>query len=221
MIKAIVFDFDGLILDTETPEFESFQAMYIEHGAELSLDLWGKCVGTDGSAFEPYAHLEGCLGRSLDREQLRLKRRADYDAKMIGQIPRPGVTDYLQRAKELGLKIGLASSSSRQWVGGYLEQHGLLDYFACIRTREDVARVKPDPALYLSALQALGVRPDEAIAFEDSPNGALAAKTAGMFCVIVPNPVTSLLTFGDTDLRIDSMGDMALEDVLKSLSGQS
>ncbi|OXM87921.1 HAD family hydrolase [Paenibacillus rigui] len=214
MIKAIVFDFDGLTLDTETAEYESFQAMYRDHGVELPFELWGKCIGTDGSAFEPYSHLEACLGRTIDREQARRIRKQRYAAGMEGQQPRPGVESYLMRAQSLGLRIGLASSSSREWVTGYLRQHRLLDYFECIRTREDVEKVKPDPALYVQTLRALGISPKEAIAFEDSPNGALAAKSAGMHCVIVPNSVTGSLVFGEIDLRMDSMSSLTLDEVI-------
>lgn len=137
---------------------------------------------------------------------------------MEGQKLRPGVTDYLKQAKTLGLRVALASSSSRAWVTGYLKKYGLLDQFECIRTREDVVKVKPDPALYLSALQALGIRPEEAVAFEDSPNGALAAKAAGMFCVIVPNSITRTLTFGKFDLQLDSMSSMGLDEVISRLT---
>jgi HAD superfamily hydrolase (TIGR01509 family) len=216
MIQAIVFDFDGLVLDTETPEFHSFQELFTEHGTELTLEVWGACIGTQGG-FDPYGHLETCLGRPVDRNQLRLLRKAKYDAKMQAADVRPGVRSYLQRAKELGLRIGLASSSKRAWVTGYLEQYGLLSYFDVIRTSEDVERVKPDPALYLKALESLGVPPEAAVAFEDSPNGSLAAKRAGMYCVIVPNEVTSQLPFGVHDLRMGSMADQSLDDVLGAL----
>jgi HAD superfamily hydrolase (TIGR01509 family) len=218
LIKGIVFDFDGLILDTETPEYESFQAMYRDHGLELTLDIWGQCVGTDGSVFEPYQHLEMCLGKPFNREAARLLRRQRYTEKMQEASPRPGVISYLKEAQSLGLRIGLASSSAREWVTGYLQQYGLLDYFECIRTKEDVAKVKPDPALYVQCLACLGVQPADALAFEDSPNGSLAAKLAGMRCVIVPNDVTSSLDFGEHDLRLSSMNDMKLAEVLALVS---
>lgn len=221
MIKAIIFDFDGLILDTETPEFESFQKMYEDHGAELSLDIWGRSIGTDGSAFEPYSHLEQCIGKPFDVEAARLRRRERFAERMTNEIPRPGVTDYLQHGHEMGLTIGLASSSTRQWVTGYLKQHALLGAFRTIRTRDDVVKAKPDPSLYLLALEDLGVQPHEAIAFEDSPNGALAAKRAGMYCVIVPNPITNTLVFGDHDLRLNSMADMTLKEVITTIAGRS
>lgn len=220
LLKAVVFDFDGLILDTETPEFASFQAMYQDHGIELSIDLWSTCIGTDSSFFEPYEHLEQCLGKPYDREAARRRRRERYAELMSKAMPRLGVVEYLQEAQSLGLLIGLASSSRREWVTGYLQQYGLLDYFKCMRTRDDVEKVKPDPALYIKVLECLGVMPSEAVAFEDSPNGLLAAKLAGMYAVIVPNDMTSPLTFGEHDLRISSMSDMPLQEVLKLVSSK-
>ncbi|MEK8127046.1 HAD family hydrolase [Paenibacillus filicis] len=219
MIRAVVFDFDGLILDTESAEFESFQAMYREHGRELTLDVWGSCIGTAPGVFDPYTDLEQRLGRAYDREAARLKRRSHYEERMAQAEIRPGVRAYLETAKRLGLRVGLASSSTRSWVHGYLDKYGLLSEFEEIRTRDDVTQVKPEPELYLKTLEALGVKPDEAIAFEDSPNGALAAMRAGMHCVIVPNAVTGLLTFGEHHLRLGSMEELSLEQVLAALQG--
>lgn len=217
MIRAVIFDFDGLILDTETAEFESFQAMYRQHGSELTIDVWGSCIGTGPEAFNPYDDLEQRIGQAFDREAARAKRRALYEAKMAAADVRPGVRAYLKEARRLGLRIGLASSSARSWVTGYLEAYGLHHSFECIRTRDDVAQVKPDPELYLQTLAALGVEPNEAVAFEDSPNGALAAMRAGMRCVVVPNGVTGLLTFGSHDLRLASMEEIGLEAVIRRL----
>jgi HAD superfamily hydrolase (TIGR01509 family) len=186
----------------------------------LPIGVRGQWIGTDASPFDPYAHLEASAGIPLDREAARAFRRARYEELMAGQRARPGVEDYLREGRRLGLGIGLASSSSRDWVLGYLRQLGLEDGFDCIRTRDDVAKVKPDPELYLKALEALGVAPEEAVAFEDSPNGALAAKRAGLKCVIVPNELTSRLAFGEHDLRLASMADMPLAEVLAKLSSE-
>ncbi|MBP1155449.1 MULTISPECIES: HAD family hydrolase [unclassified Paenibacillus] len=218
MIKAVVFDFDGLILDTETPEFESYQEMYLQEGCELTLDIWGQCVGTGPEAFNPYDDLEMRMGRTLDKAAARHRRKLDYEEKMRLADVRPGVRAYLQEAKDMGLRIGLASSSSRAWVTGYLERFGLLPWFECIRTSDDVTCVKPDPELYLKALKGLGVRPEEAVAFEDSPNGTLAAKRAGMRCVIVPNSVTAGLTFGEHDQRLNSMEQLGLRELIAKLA---
>lgn len=181
--------------------------------------MWGKWVGTDAASFDLYAYLEACAGCPVDRESARAFRRQRYDELMKDERTRPGVEDYLRAGKRLGLKIGLASSSTREWVEGHLSRLGLDGWFDCIRVRDDVARVKPDPELYLKAAEALGVAPGEAAAFEDSPNGALAAKRAGMKCVIVPNELTSQLNFGEHDLKRSSMSDMPLEEVLRRLNG--
>ncbi|MCZ8521477.1 MULTISPECIES: HAD family hydrolase [Paenibacillus] len=221
MIQGIVFDFDGLILDTETPEFESFQALYRRHGCELTLEVWGTCIGTGPSAFDPYQHLEDLFGSPYDREEARVWRRSYFDERMASAELRPGVLGYLQTAHEEGLRVGLASSSPKSWVTGHLAAKGILDAFECIRTADDVEQVKPDPALYLLALEGLGVSPGAAVAFEDSPNGALAAKRAGMFCVAVPNETTSSLPFGEVDLRIGSMSERSLLDIISILEARA
>ncbi|WP_018130965.1 HAD family hydrolase [Effusibacillus pohliae] len=217
MIKAVVFDFDGLIFDTETHEYRVLQEIYGEYGAELPLDVWGQCVGTHANFFDAYAYLESCTGKPVDREVLGKRRLEMFEERVQTETALPGVENYLAAAKRLGLKIGLASSSSRQWVTRWLTKLNLIDYFECIRTSDDVEHVKPDPALYLRALECLGVEPWQAIAFEDSPNGALAAKRAGMHVVIVPNFVTRSLPFGEHDLRLDSLAELELEQVIERL----
>lgn len=125
--------------------------------------------------------------------------------------------EYLLEAKELGLNIGLASSSGREWVEGYLKKLNIFSYFDVIRTRDDVSRVKPDPELYVKAVEALGVAKSEVFAFEDSLNGLKAARAAGIQCVVVPNSVTAHLDFTDYSLKISSMSDLRLRQVLNSI----
>ncbi len=216
MIKAIVFDFDGLIIDTETVWYEVMCEIYSEHGYELPFEIWERCVGTGDD--ELYGYLEECLNKPIDRVAVQQAAKDKHGVIMAGRTIRPGVEAYLQAAKAQGLKIGLASSSSREWVEGFLKRFGLYDYFECIRTSDDVTNVKPDPELYIAALSCLGVSPEEAIAFEDSPNGTRAAKAAGMHCVIVPNDITSRMTFDEFDLKLDSMGDLNFEEVYKKIT---
>ena len=219
MIQALVFDFDGLILDTETAWYRSFSELYEEHGTSLPLDVWGQCVGAGEEIFDPYAELESRIGRAIDREELTERVRQKMTAYLGAHALRPGVRKYLQTAARLGLKIGLASSSRRTWVEGHLRQYGLLDYFQCLLTADQVSKTKPDPELYEKALQCLGVKAEDAVAFEDSPNGVTAAKRAGMFCVLVPNPVTAQLAFRTAyDLKIGSMAEMDLETLLDRLN---
>lgn len=220
MIKAVVFDFDGLIFDTETHEYRVLQEIYREHGAELPLEVWGRCVGTRADYFDAYAYLEERTGKPVDREAVAKRRREMLEARIENEKALPGVEECLEAAGRLGLKIGLASSSRREWVTRWLKKLNLFGRFECIRTAEDVERVKPDPALYLKALECLGVRPHQAVAFEDSPNGALAAKRAGLNCVIVPNYVTKGLAFGEYDLRLNSLTDLPLEKLIEKLGNK-
>jgi HAD superfamily hydrolase (TIGR01509 family) len=128
------------------------------------------------------------------------------------------VEQYLQDARRLGLKIGLASSSSCAWVTGHLRRLGLLDYFDCICARDDVRLTKPDPQLYTLAASRLEVDPGEAVAIEDSPNGILAAKRAGLHCLAVPNELTRQLSLDQADLCVESLADFPLEKLLAALN---
>jgi putative hydrolase of the HAD superfamily len=217
MIKAIIFDFDGLILDTETPEYHIYREMFEELGANLPLVEWAKGIGTQGGDFHPLDFLEQQIGSKIDRVQFNGQAETKRLALIENLTVRPGVVNYLQAAQRLGLRIGLASSSSRRWVESYLRKHDLYSYFEVIRTKDDVVKVKPDPELYLQALEQLGVKHSEAVVFEDSLNGLLAAKAAGIYCVIVPNEVTSQLDFVTHDLRLASMEDMSLEDIINNI----
>jgi len=129
-----------------------------------------------------------------------------------------GVRDYVADAKRMGLLLAVASSSSRAWVLGHLERLGLGAQWDAVRTRDDVARTKPAPDLYLSAVAALGVAPEEAVAFEDSANGIAAAKDAGLLCVAVPNALTAGMDLSRADLRLGSLAETPLERLLAVLS---
>ena len=144
----------------------------------------------------------------------RLERELELVAK---QSIRPGVNEYIAGAQRMGLKMGVASSSNCAWVTGHLEQRNLKEYFACILGADDVELTKPDPALYLALLEYLDVRAEEAIAFEDSPNGVLAAKRAGLYCVAVPNPLTKQLRLDGADMVLESLADLPLEELLSMM----
>jgi HAD superfamily hydrolase (TIGR01509 family) len=214
MIRALILDFDGLILDTEGPAYQAWVEVYEEFGAELPLSVWQTWVGGSVHGFDPCGYLEGQLGRAVDRETLT-ERALAREGELIGAKGiLPGVEEYIADAKRLGLKLGVASSSDREWVFRYLEQLGLREQFESIKCEDDVERVKPAPDLYLAVLDELGVRPEEAIALEDSPNGITSAQAAGLFCVVVPNPLTRQLHTDHADLHLNSLADMPLEALL-------
>lgn len=213
-LQGLIFDFDGLILDTELPEYQSWQEIFQEHGRTLPLPVWATRVGTSSSVFDPYVYLEEQLGSFIDRQAVQAKHRQRCRELQRDQDALPGVRQCIHRAKALGMKLGVASSSRHAWVDGNLTRLGLYSYFDCIRCRDDVEQVKPHPELYLLVLRDLGLRPDQAIVLEDSPNGILAAKRAGIFCVAIPNAVTRDLPFDSPDLVLHSMDDLPLEELL-------
>ncbi|MFD1955459.1 HAD family hydrolase [Paenibacillus thailandensis] len=211
MIKAIVFDFDGTILDTETPWFEAFREAYRARGAELSLETFSACIGTSLDAFNPYEFINTLIEKPVEPESFKKEIRDRHAALMKQVRMQPGIQAYLDAAKQAGLKIGLASSSSRAWIDKHVNLLGIAHYFDCIRTSDDVNKVKPDPELYRQALEALNVSPQEAVAIEDSPNGSRAAVAAGMHCVVVPTPVTRSLAFDPACLMADCLTDVEFE----------
>jgi HAD superfamily hydrolase (TIGR01509 family) len=215
MIKALIFDFDGLILDTEVPEYQAWVELYQTYGCNLPTEKWLTSIGTT-NAFNPYDYLEQLLGQQIDRAAVRLQRRARFAELMANQTILPGVQNYITTAKHLGLKLAVASSSPREWVTGYLSQFKLETHFDAIHCGDEVKATKPDPALYLAALQDLRIKAEEAIALEDSPNGILAAKRAGIFCVAIPNALTSQLSLNHADFQMRSLADLPLEQLLSN-----
>ncbi len=215
-LKAIVFDFDGLILDTEEPIYQSWLEVYRAHGQELPFDRWMQIVGSSNAAFDPRGNLEERLGRTLTREVLdeRVRRRTQL---VLEQAVLPGVAELAAAARDLGVRTGVASSSTQSWVREHLERLGILALFECIRCRDDVERVKPAPDLFLATLDCLGVEPGGAIAIEDSPNGILAAKTAGMLCVAVPNSITAGQNLSGADVVLPSLAGATPQGLAASL----
>lgn len=220
MIKGLIFDFDGLILDTETPSFQAWQEVYERRGCELTLETWADCIGRSQDAFDPCDYLEVCLGRSIDRARVFAEEQK-REVELIRKQPvLPGVLDTIAAAKQHGLKLGVASSSDREWVDGYLARLGLIEQFDAIHCADDVEHAKPAPDLYLAVLEALRLQPHQAIAFEDSPNGVLAAKRAGVFCVAVPNRLTKQLSFDHAaDLTVTSLKQVPLAKLLETAGG--
>lgn len=219
MFKAIIFDFDGLILDTEGPVYRSWVEVYEAHGEELPFERWVRIVGSTSLEFHPQHHLEERLGRPLPQEVLdrRISRRTEM---VLAEKVLPGVVELVEEARSAGLTLGVASSSTTDWVRGHLARLGILERFDCIRCRDQVARAKPEPDLYLAVLDCLGVAATEAFAIEDSPNGITAAKSAGLRCVAIPNPITSGLDLSRADLVVSSLADLSLAGVVEKLSMQ-
>lgn len=216
LIKGVIFDFDGLIVDTETTWYEAFKEVFNEsHHMNIDLLGYSQCIGTGNDVL--YNYFRELAGESVNCEMLEEQAAIRYETMMKTPILREGVKDYLDEAKQSNIRIALASSSSKRWVHKYLAQLNIMEYFEVINTQDDVSNIKPDPELYLKTLMDLGLSRDETIVFEDSLNGLSAAKQAGIRCVIVPNNVTKNLKFENFDVRIDSMGEISLSELLKRI----
>jgi HAD superfamily hydrolase (TIGR01509 family) len=215
-IRGLLFDFDGLLVDTETPSRLVWEELYREYGHELPQDRWATLIGTIGAPFDPLGHLEELVGRRRDEQALTTRRRArEFELTDLEEL-RPGVEEYFAEAERLGLRTAVVSSSDDDWIARHLGRLGHLEGLdTIVAANGDTARAKPRPDLYLEALDRLGLEQDEGIAFEDSPNGVTAAKAAGLVCVAVPNPMTATLALDDADLVLESLADISLHELLE------
>jgi HAD superfamily hydrolase (TIGR01509 family) len=214
-VRAIVFDFDGLILDTEGPVFHSWLETFEAAGVRLTLEEWSDTIGR-ANAGDPADLLAERTGQPLD-EARRAARKARRDELLAAEAVLPGVHDWLEDARRLGLPIGVASSSEVDWVAGHLERLGLLDRFACLTCFDGVLQGKPAPDLYLAACESLGVAPADTLAVEDSGNGVTAAKAAGLKCVAVPHDLTRDHDLSGADILVQSLAELPLEEAMTRL----
>jgi HAD superfamily hydrolase (TIGR01509 family) len=218
-LKALIFDLDGTIIDTETPDYDSWREIYHQHGLELSIDLWKQRVGKVVFAgapgiFDPEDHFRKLAGFALDETTLR-RHYERYMELCRAQPVLPGVMPILQGAAERGIKLGVASNSDRGWVEEWLRHFHLRTFFECVRTRDDVLFAKPFPDIYLSAARGLGVQPNVCIAIEDSPTGMEAAIAAGVRCIAVPNYMTAHHERpAGVSLTLRSLAETTLDDLL-------
>jgi HAD superfamily hydrolase (TIGR01509 family) len=213
MIRALIFDFDGLIVDTETPIVDAWVQVHERAGMAYSRDHALSIVGHADMEYDPWIAFGPAADRiALEEEHGRLRREL-----LSAQPILPGVLDLITSARERGLPLGIASNSPHAWVDHHLQRIGLFEYFDAIRCRDDVLRGKPEPEIYLAALEALGAAAADAVAFEDSLPGSEAARRAGLFCVVAPNPSTRHHTFPHASLRVNSLAEVNLESLSRSL----
>jgi HAD superfamily hydrolase (TIGR01509 family) len=207
--RGLIFDFDGVIIDSETPLFRIWAEIYEEHGLSLTLDQWQHALGTQGG-FDPFADLATQLARTIPAAELAERVRQQHWSRCDDEPLRPGVRERLQDARALGWGTAVASSSPASWVQPWLDRHDLAGLFDAVCTRDDVARVKPAPDLFLLAAERMGVAPEHCLVIEDSPNGVRAALAAGMQVTVVPNELTRSLELPQPHTQLASMEDLRL-----------
>jgi putative hydrolase of the HAD superfamily len=213
MIRAFIFDFDGLIVDTEYPRYMGWKHIYAQYGLCLTPDDYAQCVGRGDGHFNFRADLDAKAPVAVDwvavdreRQDLRLSLLAQaYDL--------PGVRALVEEAIQTGIITAIASSSPREWVYQQLQRISMLDLFSCIVTADDVVKAKPAPDCYLKALACIGATNHEAVAFEDSPVGCRAALDAGIGVVVVTNRITRELAFPSHALQMESLAGVRVADI--------
>jgi HAD superfamily hydrolase (TIGR01509 family) len=213
MLKALIFDFDGLILDTETPEVLVWQSIYREYGFELPVDEWAKTIGGYGiSNFDAAEHLALLSQGRLESAPMRTRYRRESELLIHASDIMPGVVNLIEQAREQGVQVAIGSSSPHSWVDTHAKRLGIFHYFKHIICQDDVApgRTKPNPDIYLKALEVLKVQNTEAVVFEDSLNGVEAARRAKIFVVAVPNPLTAKMGVSG-DQTVSSLANLSLQ----------
>lgn len=215
-IRAVIFDFDGLIVDTESTGYLTWREIFEQHGHELPVERYAQAVGTDflTGSYDPRRDLEQLTGRKFDWDAVEVARKTHENELRKHLHLLPGVANLLQEAAALNLRIAIASSSPRTWIDSWMDQLGLHDHFHHISTVDDTGKVKPDPSLFLHAAEKLGVSTDEAIIFEDSLNGLRAAMAAGIRCIVAPGPMTRHLDFTGAWKRVESLAHITLKELM-------
>lgn len=206
---AVLFDFDGVLVDTEWAIYQAWLRTFQTHGHELPLEVYTHCIGSDFATWSPKTHLEEISGLAFDWHDLDARRQEEILRDLAHHRPMCGALDLLDQLERAEIRRAVVSSSSHHWVDGWLEKLKFAENFESVVCRGDAARIKPAPDLYIEAARRLVVAPADCLVIEDSLNGVRAAKGAGMTAWVVPNRVTAGLDFSEADLVFASLVELA------------
>jgi HAD superfamily hydrolase (TIGR01509 family) len=221
VLRAVLFDFDGLILDTETPEVEILREVFAEHGQEFPDSYWIHALGRGADQFSerPAKLLKRLTNSDFDSDEMHREIRRRTIARIEQEPIRPGVEDLLIEIAERNLIAGVASSSGHPWVDGHLQRLGILSNFRRVVCAGDVPRAKPYGDLYLKLMEELGVDSSECFALEDSPNGVKGALAAGVRVIAVENPLSDMLDLSEANAKIPSLAGVGLDELWMMVGG--
>lgn len=218
MLKGLIFDFDGLILDTETPIYKAWTKVYDFYDCILPFDRWMSTVGSSETYFDPIQYLHSISQVKInDIEVMKLYSQYESDLIKVEKIM-PGIMELLVNANDKGLKLAIASSSPISWVKKYAIHLGIEKYFTIFATKDEVKLTKPHPDLYQLALKKIGFDHTEVVALEDSLHGILAAKTAGIYSIAIPANLTKDLDFSNADMIVPNASAINLDVVNEKLT---
>lgn len=211
MFKAVLFDFDGVLVDTEWAIYQAWLRTFQAHDHDLPLEVYTRCIGSDFATWSPKMHLEQLSGLEFDWHDLDAQRQQEITRDLTGAGPMPGVPDLLAHLAAVAVRRAVVSSSSHSWVDGWLEKIACTTYFETVVCRGDAPQIKPAPDLYLEAARRLALPAADCLVIEDSLNGVKAAKAAGMAVWVVSNRVTAGLDFTTADRVFESMEALTLD----------
>ena len=209
---AVIFDFDGSVLDSETPEYESHRRIYERCGVTLTVDEWCGVIGTWSENHDEqwFRRLAAQAPGAPERDAYFAERKRIFES-VVPAAPMRGVVELLNQLNDAGVPTAIASSAPARWVVGAVERLGIRPRFGAVVTGDEVARRKPAPDVYLEAARRLGVDPARSIAIEDSGPGISAALAAGMKAVAIPHWLTEGHDLTGAHLHVTHAGELTLE----------
>ena len=211
-LAAVIFDFDGIVLDSETPEYESHRRIYRRCGVTLTVEEWCGVIGTWSEGHDERWFAQLCA-RSADapgRDAYFAERRRIFE-EIVPADPMPGIHDLLTALRGAAIPAAIASSAPARWVVGAVERLGIRPLLAAVVTGDEVGQRKPAPDVYLEAARRLGVEPERSIAIEDSGPGIAAARAAGMKAIAIPHWLTASHDLSGADLTVAHAGELTLD----------
>jgi HAD superfamily hydrolase (TIGR01509 family) len=214
-LAAVIFDFDGIVLDSETPEYESHRRIYERCGVELTVEEWCGVIGTwsEGHDEQWFTRLCERAPGAPARDAYFAERRRIFE-EIVPADPMRGVRELLAALHQAGIPLAIASSAPARWVVGAVERLGVRPLFDAIVTGDEVAHRKPAPDVYLEAARRLGADPARSIAIEDSSPGITAARAAGMKAIAIPHWLTERHDLSAADLTVAHAGELTLERLM-------
>jgi len=206
--KAVLFDFDGVILDTEWPIYQTWLKLFRSEGQDLPIETYVQCIGSDFDTWSPEKHLEDLTGKSYDWDTITPNRQIEIRAALQDPIALPGVRDLFEHLSAEGTPIAVVSSSSHSWVDPWLEKLHLMPMVTTSVCKGDAPRIKPAPDLYLEAVRRIRLPASECLVIEDSLNGTKSAIEAGCQTCVVPSRLTDCLDFSIADRVLGSLKEL-------------
>jgi len=211
-LQAVVLDFDGVILDSESAEFEAHRQIFARFGATLTVDEWTSQIGTwtEGQEGRWHERLRMVSPAAPDFEAFQAEK-ARLFAELLSARPMPGIETLLDELERADVPVAIASTAPALWVVGAAARVGIDTRVRTIVSANDVVRLKPAPDVYLEAVRRLSAEPARSVAIEDSAPGVQSALAAGLKTVAIPHRLTDGHDLAGAHLRVASATELTLD----------